>query len=239
LIVRTFREHPDSFWQRTKKPAYPWDEQTFVQALNDYELVPQADPNTASHTQRLMKVAALKQLAQGAPNLYNQVAIDTAALKAMGWSNPEQFFAAPDVQNQPAPEIVKGLADIEANKKKADAALMDAQTRAQDVQIKAQDNQTKLNAAQAKAAADNLRAQTEKMKVQNEIEYSEREIRSQNADRASKERIQLIDLAQNLAVHPYSTELVAPLVQPAMEEIQEQEAIENEGINRPRGFEGQ
>lgn len=235
LLVRTFREHPDSFWQRAKKPAYPWDEQTFVQALNDYELVPQADPNTASHTQRLMKVAALKQLSQGSPNLYNQLAIDTAALKAMGWSNPEQFFATPEIQNQTPPEIIKGLADIEVNKKKADAAVMDAQTRAQDVQIKAQDNQTKLNSAQAKAAADNLRAQTEKMKVQNEIEYSEREIRSQNADRASKERIQLIDLAQNLAVHPYSAELVAPLVQPAMEEIQEQEAIENEGITRPRG----
>ena len=44
LLARTFKEHPDSFWQRKGKPAYQWSEQTFLQALEDCELVPQADP---------------------------------------------------------------------------------------------------------------------------------------------------------------------------------------------------
>jgi len=67
LLARCFRENPESFWQRKGKPSYPWSEQTFVQALNDCELIPQADPNTASHTQRLMKVMALKQLQAASP----------------------------------------------------------------------------------------------------------------------------------------------------------------------------
>ena len=37
---------------------------TFRQALENYYLIPQADPNTASHTQRMMKTMALIQLAQ-------------------------------------------------------------------------------------------------------------------------------------------------------------------------------
>ena len=48
LLARCFRENPESFWQRKGKPSYPWSEQTFVQALNDCELIPQADPNTVS-----------------------------------------------------------------------------------------------------------------------------------------------------------------------------------------------
>ena len=43
LLVRTFKEHPDSFWQQKGKSAYPWSEQTFLNALKDCELVPQAD----------------------------------------------------------------------------------------------------------------------------------------------------------------------------------------------------
>jgi hypothetical protein len=69
LLVRTFRDNPESFWQRNKKPAYDWDQQTFLQAINDYELTPQSDPNTASHTQRVMKVTGLMQLMGTAPEL--------------------------------------------------------------------------------------------------------------------------------------------------------------------------
>ena len=91
LLVRCFQENPESFWQKNRRPAMPWDEQTFLQALNDIELTPQADPNTASQTQRLMKVAALKQLSAASPALYDPIAVDTAALQALGWTNPSQL----------------------------------------------------------------------------------------------------------------------------------------------------
>src|SRR5574337_365506 len=50
LLVECFKEHPESFWQRNKRPAYQWDEKTFLQALEDNELTPQADPKDRKST---------------------------------------------------------------------------------------------------------------------------------------------------------------------------------------------
>ena len=86
LLVKCFQENPESFWQKNRRPARQWDEETFLRALDQVDLVPQADPNTASQTQRLMKVIALKQIQAQNPSMYDPIAIDTAALQAVGWS---------------------------------------------------------------------------------------------------------------------------------------------------------
>jgi hypothetical protein len=57
------------------------------------------------------------------------------------------------------------------------------------------------------------------MKLQTESAYSQEDIAAKEADRLSKERIQLIDLAQNIAVHPESADLVQPLIEPALQEL--------------------
>jgi hypothetical protein len=130
LLIGCFKEHPESFWQRNRKPSNAWDEQTFLQALQDVELVPQADPNTASHGQRIMKIMALKQLQAAQPTLYNPIAIDKAALAAMGWSNPEQFMAPPEAQAAPPPEMQKAIAEIKIKQQAVDARTMTAQAHA-------------------------------------------------------------------------------------------------------------
>ena len=127
LLVQCFREHPESFWERNRKPTIAWNEQLFLQALTDVELVPQADPNTSSHSQRLMKVMALKQLQSTNPDLYDGLAIDKAALRAIGWSNPEQFLKPEDQRNQPSPELMKGMEDLKIAHQEADAKTMVAQ----------------------------------------------------------------------------------------------------------------
>ena len=137
LLVRCFRENPESFWQRNKKPAYAWDEQTFLQALDDCDLVPQADPNTASHSQRLMKIMGLKQLQASNPSMYDAVAIDKAALQAMGWNNPEQFMAPPGAMQKPAPEMIKAQADTQSK-------MMDAQSRMKEADAKVAETQAKI-----------------------------------------------------------------------------------------------
>jgi hypothetical protein len=211
LLARCFKEHPESFWQRKGKPSYPWSEQTFMQALDDCELIPQADPNTASHTQRLMKIMALKQLAASNPGMYDPIAIDTEALKAMGWSNPEQFLAPKSAQQNPPPELIQAQALMQTNQMKAQASMMDAQTKA--------------HAAEMKGEADLMKAKIEMIKAQNSLALAEQELQSKAADRVSRERLQLVDLAQNLSVHPQSAGLVSPLIQPAMEDIDRQEQI--------------
>lgn len=232
LLVRCFREHPESFWDRCKRPSAQWNEQIFLQALEDCQLIPQADPNTASHTQRLMKIMALKQLQAAAPDLYNTVAVDQAALKAMGWSNPEQFMVPEGQPPQPTPEMMAGIAKAESDGKRAQAAVTDSQTRQMLAQAKVQKDQDDTKIASVKAQADITKAQSD-------IDYTDREMSSRAHDRASKERIQLIDLAQNLAVHPESAPLVAPLIEPALREIEEQEQNATSGgvmppIPRPR-----
>ena len=123
LLVECFKEHPDSFWQRNRRPAYQWDEQTFLAALENCDLTPQADPNTASHGQRVMKIMALKQLQAGNPSLYDPIAIDTAALQAIGWSNPQQFMVPLSSLNEkPSPEVMAMQAKLQNEKEAADAA---------------------------------------------------------------------------------------------------------------------
>ena len=154
LLIKCFREHPESFWARNRKPKYKWDETSFIEALNNSDLVPQADPNTSSQTQRLMKIMALKQLQATNPSMYNAKAIDLAALRAMGWSNPEQFLAPADQQAQTPPEMQKVMAEIEILKQEADAKSMVAQASVQEAQVEGQarmmDAQTKQLMAQAK-----------------------------------------------------------------------------------------
>jgi hypothetical protein len=154
LLVRCFREHPDSFWGRNKKPKRQWDEATFLEAINNCDLVPQADPNTASQTQRLMKVMALKQLQASNPAMYDAKAIDLAAMKAIGWSNPEQFLAPPEQAGQIPPEMQKVMEEIKILKQEADAKSMVAQASVQEAQVEGQarmmDAQTRQLTAQAK-----------------------------------------------------------------------------------------
>lgn len=219
LLVDCFKEHPESFWQRNRCPAHEWDQQTFLKALDDCDLVPQADPNTASQTQRMMKIMGLKQLQQGNPSLYDPIAIDTAALQAMGWSNPQQFMAPPTAMGAPPPELLEKQAKTQADMLKANASMMDAQSKHQ--------------ASQAKAQSDLMRAQTDMMKAENDLAMAQRELQSKAADRASRERIQLIDLAQNLAVHPYSAEVVNPLIAPAMQDIGREEEAMQTGLMPP------
>jgi hypothetical protein len=233
MLVRCFKENPESFWQQNRKPARAWDQETFLRGVNQVDLVPQADPNTASQTQRLMKIMALKQIQASNPTLYDPIAIDTAALKAVGWSNPEQFMIPPEAQGSPPPEMQKEMAAMQIKKQDADTKQAEAQARialdqgrlqidmakaqqeglaggeqqgptekdAADIQIKKQLADAKMMDTQIKAAS--LKANMQKGLRDSQVEEQEM---------LAKERIQMIDLAQNLAVHPESEDEIVRLL---------------------------
>lgn len=188
LLVRCFKEHPDSFWQRCKRPTLQWDERTFLTALNDCELVPQADPNTASHAQRVMKVMAIKQLQAANPMMYDAKAVDTAVLQSLGWNNPDQFFAPPNPNPQPPPEVQKGMAEIQIKQQDATtrAKLADAKiaemsggqglglpggldpSKIAEYALKKQDMDIKEKAADAKMLNDQAKVANDQAKLQME-----------------------------------------------------------------------
>jgi hypothetical protein len=142
LLVRTFRDNPESFWQRNKQPAYQWDQETFLRAIEDYELTPQADPNTASHTQRIMKVVGLMQLMGNAPELFDKKAVITDAMQVMGWNNPEQFFSKTPQGGLESmlsnPMVLKGLGDLLIKKQDSDTKKLVGEAQAAELHAKAQ-----------------------------------------------------------------------------------------------------
>ena len=227
LLTRCFQENPESFWQRNKKPAYPWDEATFLTALNDCQLVPQADPNTASPSPRMMKIMGLKQLQQGNPSLYDPIAIDTAALQAMGWSNPQQFMVPPSsLQQKPPPEVQYAQAMVQIKKQEADAKTAMVQVKQQEVAAKAQEGQG-VQGAQGPTVEDQLKMadlQVKKQELQDKQQDSMMDAINRKRDRESRERLAAVKLAETIATVPGADQTVQSLLDPGM--IQRLEANE-------------
>lgn len=151
LIAECFRQHPESFWKRNRTPAKQWDEQTFKSALDNYDLIPQADPNTASHLQRMMKSAALAQMAKDNPTLFDPIAVTRINVRSLDF-NPDQVMAPPEAASALTPEMQQAMAETAVKKQDSDARMLEAQT-----------NQQK---AQADVTLDAERIKTDRMKIQ-------------------------------------------------------------------------
>ena len=221
LLMQCFREHPESFWMKRRKPAFPWDEKTFTDALDSYYFVPQADPNTSSQTQRLMKVLALKQLVASNPSLYDPIAVDTAALQALGWSNPQQFMIPQNAQAQMPPEMIQAMAMMQNNKTSADARMMDSQTRAKEVDARIQLDMMKL---QAEQEANNSQTdptkqaeiETQRMDIQQRAEDAMIDAINRKRDRESRERLAAVKLAEELIRNPQGVNVVGNVLDQSM-----------------------
>ena len=215
LLLECFKENPNAFWERNRKPAYPWDEQTFMKAIDDFDLVPQADPNTASHTQRLMKIMGLKQLQQGNPGMYDPIAVDTAALQAMGWNNPTQFMAPMSAQGKMPPEMEMKMKELQIKGQDAMTKQQLAQAKIAEIMSKVQ------NPAQpaAKGKSPDEMAQVERMKME-EMRIKEQDsmldARNREADRESRERLALLKLIQEVASNPESVQAINEMISPDM-----------------------
>jgi hypothetical protein len=221
LLTRCFQENPESFWQRNKKPAYPWDEATFLQALNDCQLVPQADPNTASHSQRMMKIMGLKQLQQGNPSLYDPIAIDTAALQAMGWSNPQQFMVPPSsLQQKPPPEVQYAQAMVQIKKQEADAKTAMVGVKQQEVAAKMQEAGALAGGQPQGPTIEDQIKMAELQARQQEMQMDEKDSMmdaiNRKRDRESRERLAAVKLAETIATVPGAEQAVQSLLDPGM-----------------------
>jgi hypothetical protein len=144
LLKQLFRENPDTIYCKGCKPKQPIDKQKYIEALNNCDLVPQADPNTSSSAQRMMKVMGLKQLQQGNPTLYDPIKVDAVALRVMGWSNPEEFWVPAAARAQPPPQLLQMQQQMANEKAAADAKLQEAQARTTEANARAAEAQAKV-----------------------------------------------------------------------------------------------
>jgi len=219
MLVECFKDHPESFWQKRRKAAYPWDEKTFLDALDNYYFVPQADPNTSSQTQRLMKVLALKQLVASNPSLYDPIAVDTAALQALGWSNPQQFMIPPSAQGKPPPELMQAMAKAQNDKSNAEARMLDSQTRAQESQARLELDHMRLQMEMQRDQGDPAKmaqVDTQRMEIEQRNQDTMFDAINRKRDRESRERLAAVKLAEEVMRNPDGLATAQQFIDPQM-----------------------
>jgi len=208
--------------------------------------VPQADPNTASQTQRLLKVAALKQLVSTNPTLYNPIAVDMAALQALGWSNPQQFMIPPAAQAVPPPELIQAQQKLANETSDSQARMMDSQTRAQQAQAdialamaRAQETASKSGGVMP----NGLSSPQDQIKLQEmNLQKQELDQKQQDAildainrkrDRESRERLAAMKYAETAMQNPQALGVGQQIVRPDM--LQRLESTEEPLQPTPQG----
>lgn len=167
-------EDPEALWRHNKRSAVlkllkamPEGAQQMVNAedgaelrhrelvlaaLADCELIPRADPNTSSQTERYLKVVAMRQMATTNPSI-DLNAVDKRAFQTMGVDDTDALFkpAPPPGSAQPTPEEITA----QATKTAADARLIDSKTKMTEAQTKSADSEAD-RASKEKLASLNL-----------------------------------------------------------------------------------
>jgi len=209
LLCERFKEDPEAFWRANKRKAWNWDSEVFLQALERSEIVTRADPNTASHLQRMLRNAALYQMAKDEPGAFNVTVIRRMCIRGIGFSNPDQFI-------NPMPQGPPPDPKAQAAMLTGQAAMLDANTRAgqlafdkQNAPLEAQrqqvESQTKIETSKMALQKQQLATKTAGFQAQNEARKPQMEQQKQvhesqeaQADRAHDTAKQLRDQAHEM-----------------------------------------
>jgi len=152
---------------------------------------------------------ALKQLQQQNPTMYDPIAIDTAAMQAIGWSNPEQFMAPPQTQGQMPPQMKQAMAELQIKKQEADAKTMMAQAKAAQMQNEIQNGQ---NGQKPVDPIELARMQLEQQEMQQKSQDAVLDAINRKRDRESRERLAAVKLAEDMAANPQAIPLMQNLL---------------------------
>lgn len=163
LLVERFREDPEAFFRHCPDKNR-WQKEQFLQALDDYNIVPVADPNNPTSLHRLAKAMAIKELQKGSPALYDPVAVDLRVMQIAD-IDPQGLFRPTPATPPPDPRL-------EAIKEKSAASNRQNQIQLLESQIKAQ---TAMAQIKDKQADRETREKIERMKIMLEILKMEEE----------------------------------------------------------------
>jgi hypothetical protein len=105
LLKERFKEDPEAFWRHNTSPQFPRDRDRLLAALENNDLVPVADPNVPSSMHRHAKIAALMQMVQAYPQLFDVPTVLQIVLRDMKFDNPQELLAKTPPQNAPDPKM--------------------------------------------------------------------------------------------------------------------------------------
>jgi hypothetical protein len=193
LLRDLFLDDPDALICGDKtSPSSQWERADVVRALQKCTLSPRADPNTPSHTIRVMKAVALIQLVQMNPQMWDLHAVVRRVAAMVGMGEVEELFAPP---GQGAPTDPKAMKN-----------MIDMQTKMAELAQKAQDAEQKLA---LQKLSETMKWMIEVMQLQNNREERASRERIENAKIAT-ERMQL---AESALVHPEATPVAQTFAQ--------------------------
>lgn len=191
LLRDLFIEDPDSLMCAQPKGAnFQFERDDLIKALEDCNMTPQADPNTPSHTIRIMKAVALVQLVQLNPAMWDLHAVVRRVATMVGLGNVDELFSPPQAQ-------MDG---------KQAAEMQKAQLKMAELAQKSKDSAEK---GQLELLSQRMKMFIEGAKIQ-----------GMDRQNASRERIEMakisqkqLDVQQAAMVHP----LAAPVAQSFLE----------------------
>jgi hypothetical protein len=180
-----------------------------------------------------MKIMALKELQKQNPTMYDPIAIDTAALQAIGWSNPQQFLLPVEAQGKMPPEMQQKIAELQIKKQDADNKSKLADAKVAETAVKIQQDAQGGQAGGGVAPFDPMKMaelQLKQMELREKSKDSELEAMNRKRDRESHERLAAIKFAQDMAKNPQGIPIADSIIQPGMiQRLEENEEPMNVG----------
>ena len=185
LLKELFRRDPESLWRNNKNPNFGRDTALLLAALDNTDIVPKADPNTASHTMRVQKAIAIYTLAQQNPAAFDQQAVYNKVLTMVGIDDFQGLFS----KTPPGPPPVD-----ETKKLAAQAQMVTAQAKILDASVRAQQ-------AQGEQGVKMAGIQSKNMEVLNKHQTSKAKATAEMVQAAGKIKAEKMRLDQSEIVH--------------------------------------
>lgn len=190
LLKERFREDPEAFWRHNKNTTVQWKKDQFIQALNNCELVPVADPNNPTSLHRIAKAMAIKTLQQAAPDLYDAQAVDMRIMKIVD-IDPQGLFNASPTPPPPDPRMAAIGAKQQAEAGKQQIQQLQTQIKAAELQASMQD---KAQERASRERIEQMKLQLEAMRIKQEEIIHANDMRMEQASTAHQ---MMMDQAQH------------------------------------------
>ena len=161
MLQELLQEDPEALWPKKGKP--PFNAELLAQALDNYELVPQADPCVPSHMVRMAKAEAFKQLVMASPELWDVKSAIEYYCDQLGLPDVKRFIVVPQPQQGPPPQLDPNAVRAQIA---AQTLMQKTQQGTADRQFKAMEMAQKTQEAALDRAAD---MQVKKLELAREL----------------------------------------------------------------------
>ena len=181
LLKQRFQEDPEAFWRHNKKPARQWEIDEFVQALDQRELVPVADPNNPTSLHRIAKAVAVLTLAGQFPQLFNPGNVIKRVFRIVGIDG-EGLLNTNPTPPPPDPRMAAIQAKAQAEQASNQIAQFQNFLKSQELQLNMQDKQQE---RASRERMEQMQLQLEAMRVDQEKIIHAHDIMRDNAQAGS------------------------------------------------------